>query len=91
MIDLEIVAVHPSRQGHYVGESLVQFGMDEARDRQVPCYLEATPAGFPVYQKLGWNQVDSDVDIDLRKYAGNDTGYGIYTFRSMLVLPNKKG
>ena len=25
----------------------------------MPAYLEASPAGFPLYQKLGFNQIDT--------------------------------
>jgi hypothetical protein len=45
-------------------------------------YIEATDAGFPIYLKLGWKQIDV-VELDLSKYGGK----GIASHRLMLREP----
>lgn len=87
---LAVVGVSPDRQGRGIGENLVQIGMDDANRRQVVCYLESTPEGYPVYRTLGWNKVDEDIAIDLSEYGGKDRGYGLYVMRLMLKLPDAK-
>lgn len=48
---------------------LIQWGCDIAQKQGVPCFLEASPAGLPVYQKSGFEEVDRFV-FDLEKHGG---------------------
>ncbi|CRG90446.1 hypothetical protein PISL3812_07490 [Talaromyces islandicus] len=67
---LEILAVHPDYQGLGVGKKLIQAGLDDAAELALDkAYLEATEAGYPLYKKFGWKDVD-EVIVDLTKYGG---------------------
>ena len=35
-------------------------------------YIEATDAGYPLYLRLGWKQIDV-IELDLSKYGGKGT------------------
>ena len=48
---------------------LIQWGCDIAQKHGVPSFLEASPAGLPVYQKSGFKEVGRFV-FDLEKYGG---------------------
>lgn len=48
---------------------LIQWGCDIAQKHGVPAFLEASPAGLPVYQKSGFEEVDRFV-FNLEKYGG---------------------
>lgn len=45
--------------------------MADAEGRK--CYIEATAAGYPVYCKLGFEEVDA-VEVDLRQWGGEGKG-----------------
>jgi GNAT superfamily N-acetyltransferase len=60
-LDLGLLAVHPDFHRRGVGTMLVKWGLKEAEERGLPAYLEASPAGFPLYSGLGFWQVDSVV------------------------------
>ena len=51
------------------GTMLLQWGIDAARDLKVPCYLEATPQGLPLYKKLGFKVFD-EFDLDTTEFGG---------------------
>lgn len=46
---------------------LVGWGTRLADEQQLPCYLEATPAGASLYRKHGFEETDR-IDIDLRPF-----------------------
>jgi hypothetical protein len=57
-------------------------------EEKLPAYLEASTAGFPLYQKLGFSGIDTMIveaedwggDRDLRyKVMRNDTGASLST------------
>jgi hypothetical protein len=39
----------------------MQWGMERAAALGVPAYLEASPAGYPLYLKLGFRKIDTVV------------------------------
>ncbi|KAM0547247.1 hypothetical protein ACHAPJ_010509 [Fusarium lateritium] len=51
------IAVHPKYQGRGVARNLVQWGMNKAREEDVPIELAATPAGSGLYTKLGFKKI----------------------------------
>ncbi|KAI9004641.1 acyl-CoA N-acyltransferase [Gaertneriomyces semiglobifer] len=55
---LHLIATDPAYQGLGVGRLLLDFGLDKARKEGLPCYLEASPAGKPIYEHLGYEVVD---------------------------------
>lgn len=70
LVVLHILAVLPEHQGKGLGRTLIQRGLEEADEAGAKTYIEASPAGLPVYMKYGWEVVD-DLAIDMRPYGGN--------------------
>lgn len=56
---LGLLCVHREAQRQGVGAALVQWGLDRSKEEGLPAYLEASPAGFPLYQKLGFDKIDT--------------------------------
>jgi N-acetylglutamate synthase-like GNAT family acetyltransferase len=59
--DVGVIAVHQDYQRRGVGTLLVQWGLAEAERLQLPIYLQASTAGYPLYLKLGFHKVDTVV------------------------------
>jgi len=55
---LSTVAVDPPCQRRGIGQQLVQWGLQQARQENVPVGLEASIAGFGLYEKLGFRTVN---------------------------------
>ncbi|KAK3989994.1 hypothetical protein QBC44DRAFT_265984 [Cladorrhinum sp. PSN332] len=55
---LGILACDPKRQRLGAGSALVKFGADIADRLNLPCRLEASPVGYPVYKRLGYEDLD---------------------------------
>ena len=64
---LDIIHTHPSHQGRGVGSLLVKWGTDLADKQGLQCYLEASPAGYPLFRKADFVEV-AEMEIDLNKY-----------------------
>ena len=37
----------------------MQWGLERSVEENLPAYLEASTAGFPLYQKLGFKKIDT--------------------------------
>lgn len=57
-LDLSILACNPTRQRLGVGAALVKWGTDLADNLGLPCRLEASPVGYNLYRKFGFEDVD---------------------------------
>lgn len=64
--------------------------MNRADEEGAVIWLEATPAGHPVYEHLGWKTVD-EREIRLEDFAGKDAGYGTYKFWGCFRMPVMTG
>ncbi|PGH15616.1 hypothetical protein AJ80_05481 [Polytolypa hystricis UAMH7299] len=55
---IEVLLTHPDheRRGH--GRTLLNWAMQRADEEGARIFLEATAAGKPLYEKLGWREVD---------------------------------
>ena len=88
---LNVIVIDPISQGQGVGKLLVNHGISqaEASSPPLPCYLEATEAGFPVYKKLGFEEVDRLVvhglDEDGKEIEGDEV-----VLPTMLRPPNMR-
>ncbi|KLJ09486.1 hypothetical protein EMPG_15102 [Blastomyces silverae] len=77
---LELIATSPAfeRQGH--ASRLLKWGIEKADAENARVFLEATPAGLPLYERLGWRTVDT-IRIKLADYGidaeGDGGGYAI--------------
>ena len=47
---------------------LVEWGVQQAKKQGVPAYLEATPDGAPVYEKVGFRKVGQK-EIELAEFG----------------------
>jgi GNAT superfamily N-acetyltransferase len=83
---LGLLCVHREAQRQGVGAALVQWGLDRCIEENLTAYLEASSAGFPLYQKLGFSKIDTmtvkaenwDGDRDLQ-YVVMRKDIGIHT------------
>jgi len=80
---LGLLCVHREAQRQGVGAALVEWGLNRCIEERLPAYLEASTAGYPLYQKLGFSKIDTmivkaedrDGDCDLQYVVmRNDIG-----------------
>jgi GNAT superfamily N-acetyltransferase len=80
----------PEFQGRGMGSALVEYGNVLADQEGLPIFLQASPFGYPIYTKGGF-EIVQELDVDLTEWApgakGKDKGYGNYKFRYMMRLP----
>lgn len=55
---LEILATRPEYQGRGAGGQLLRWGIGRADEEETEAYLEASPDGKPIYEHLGFSEVD---------------------------------
>jgi GNAT superfamily N-acetyltransferase len=55
---LELVATRPEYQGKGAAGKLLRWGMARADEEGTETYLEASPDGKPIYEHLGFTEVD---------------------------------
>lgn len=66
---MAVLVVDPEYQRMGVGNELLRWGLDLADEEQVECWIDASPAGFGLYKKFGWEEVGA-VEIDLERWGG---------------------
>ncbi len=52
------MAADPAKQRLGAGSALVRWGVELADREGLPAYLEASPKGYPVYRKQGFEPID---------------------------------
>ena len=80
---LDIIHTHPSHQGRGAGAQLVKWGTDLADKERCQCYLESSPAGYPLFQKCDFEDV-TEMEIELNQYKKN--GYGQYRYKHIVMI-----
>ncbi|GAB1310616.1 Puromycin N-acetyltransferase [Madurella fahalii] len=55
---LSILACKPGRRRLGAGSALVRWGVELADELGLPCRLEASPVGYSLYKKFGYEDVD---------------------------------
>ena len=78
---LDIIHTHPSHQGQGAANQLVKWGTDLADKMRLPCYVESSPAGYPLFRSNDFQDI-ADIEIDLRKYR---VGYGAYRYKHVVM------
>ncbi|KAL6721892.1 hypothetical protein ACLMJK_000997 [Lecanora helva] len=67
---LNMLATDPEHQRRGAGRMLLQWGTDLAdRPVSLPCYLEASDKGRPLYQSQGFVDTET-LDMDMSKWGG---------------------
>lgn len=57
--DLEMLAVHQDWQGRGLASMLLRWGLARADEESVEVYLSSSPDGKGLYQKYGFEMLDS--------------------------------
>jgi ribosomal protein S18 acetylase RimI-like enzyme len=71
---LELVATLPEYQGRGAGGQLLRWGIKKADEESAEIYLEASPHGKPIYERLGFQEVDRLV-VELKKEVLGQTQF----------------
>lgn len=80
------MCVEPSYQRQGVGSRLIQLGFDRARAEGLPLAIAAEAPAYGFFDTLGFKET-RHVDIDLRKYAPANSGFGIFRLTGMIWTP----
>ncbi|RDW95029.1 hypothetical protein BP5796_00792 [Coleophoma crateriformis] len=90
-IYLASLSTHPRFQRRGIGTTLLTWGHELADKHGVPSFLVSTPFGHPLYEHLGWRDVERPLELELQKwapYASNgDLGWGTFKYYYMLRMP----
>lgn len=85
-VDVIYMCVKPSVQRHGVGSKLVQLGFDRAKAEGIPLAVCAEAPSIPFFDKLEFRET-VHFDIDLRKYATANSGFGVFRLAGMMWHP----
>ena len=66
-----MLSVSPETQRRGVGTALLRAGIEETERRGLQIYLDASPQGIGLYEKLGWKRVIKNT-INLKDFGGED-------------------
>lgn len=69
---LEFLATMPAHQGKGIAKVFLEWGLEKADALRRRVYLEATPAGYPLYLKYGWVPIE-EVTLDFEPLGGVGT------------------
>ncbi|EIN09816.1 hypothetical protein PUNSTDRAFT_133588 [Punctularia strigosozonata HHB-11173 SS5] len=62
---LQMLGTKPEYQGRGAISPIIRHVLDEAKRNNLPTYIEASPAGLPVYKHFGWKELPSIIRIPL--------------------------
>lgn len=66
---LETLTIDPSAQGLGIGSKMLDRGLEDAKNLGLTeAWLEASDAGYPLYRKYGWKDVEV-MTVDFAKYG----------------------
>lgn len=67
---LSFLFIDPTAQGKGVGSALLAWGLDQADSAKppLPVVLESSPVGRPVYERRGFEVVDTIVLKDVAEF-----------------------
>ena len=74
---LRMMLTHPEYQGRGLASIMLRHILERIDREGRRCYLESTPAVYPLYLKFGWRVVD-EIKTNLAKY-------GVHTEASSLA------
>jgi len=80
--DLAVLVTSALHRRRGAGSMLIKWGTNLADEQQLPCYVEASPAGAGLYRKYGFEEVDK-LELDLRPWVD----YGRYNLCMVRPVP----
>lgn len=73
IIGLRMLCCTPARGRLGAGSALLRWGLEIADREGLPCWLEATPQGYPLYKRFGFQAVEVlDIPVTERWGATRD-------------------
>lgn len=75
-----------SQRGRGAATMLIRWGIEQAEKDGVPAYLEAGVMGKQIYEKLGFRQVGTLLEVNLREYGMQMT----FVMSKMGYFPQEK-
>ncbi|KAJ5120166.1 hypothetical protein N7448_010835 [Penicillium atrosanguineum] len=84
--ELVYMCVKPSCQRNGIGSKLVQLGFDRAKAEGIPLAVCAEAPAYGFFVKLGFKDT-THCDMDLRRYAPANSGFGIFRLSGMIWRP----
>lgn len=88
---LALLMTDPNFQRRGIGTAMLEWGHKYTDEAGIPAFLIASPVGHPLYQHVGWKDVDTPLQIDMSQWAagaqGGDMGWGVYKYYYMLRMP----
>lgn len=77
---LALLVTRPDFQGKGAGSALIKHGLAVADELDLPTWLEASEAGYPLYKKLGFEDVETH-DVDFAQYGGDVVSHSVGMLR----------
>lgn len=77
------MSVKPSCQIQGIGSKLIQLGLDRSKDDGTLLHVCAEAPAYEFFAKMGF-KTTKHFDIDLRKYASANSGFGIFRLSGMM-------
>lgn len=77
------MTTRPSQRGKGAARLLIQWGIEQAKERGAPAYLEAGFLGRPIYEKMGFEQVGELMELNLSPFGVEAT----FVMAKMAYLP----
>jgi len=66
-----ILVTQPAYRGRGIGSMLLRWGLEQAAEKGLECWIDASPMGSGLYKRFGWVAVDR-LDFELSKYGGKE-------------------
>ena len=76
------LGTHPSHERKGAGAQLARWGFPRADAEGLPCYVDASDLGYPLYRRLGFEDV-GDMTLDLDGFEGGK-GFGVQRWVAMV-------
>jgi GNAT superfamily N-acetyltransferase len=67
--DLVVLVTDPSHERKGAGRMLLEWGCKKADEAGLPCYLDATKTGRPLYERYGF-EMQKISTLDLTQFGG---------------------
>ncbi|KAJ5730573.1 uncharacterized protein N7483_005081 [Penicillium malachiteum] len=84
--EITYMCVKPTAQRKGIGSRLVQLGFDRAKAWGIPLKVCAEAPSIPFFTSIGFVET-RHVNIDLGKYAADNSGFGIFRHSGMIWCP----